>query len=187
MPLPNRSLLLLVFLISLSACSGDIPSETISPSATVETIADEETEVDRTLKWKTGIAEIELKTDDLESIVWEDLYLTKAQFDDFLNELLDHPFNLNELDPELDLEIEIKKIDFNGEEIDFTLEDFEEEDFIGEFGQGLSIYMIDSFSRQYFLHSDYRVEEKQPTIRFYDEKGNLLSENNQFIDLTIDE
>lgn len=182
----KRSVILIFLILSLSACSEEIQNEKLIKQVQIEELATEEVKLDEEIDWDERIAEVEFEADDLENLVWEDLHLTKDQFDDFLNKLLDHPFNLNEIDDELDLEIEIKKIDFNGEEIDYTLRNMSEDTFLADFGQGLSIYTIDTFSRQYYLNSDYSEDMKQPLIRFYDEDGNLLSEHTHFIDLTID-
>lgn len=183
----KRSLILLLLILSLSACRQEIQDEYLTKKVQLEELVEEELEPEDETNWDEGIAEVEFEADDLENLVWEDLHLTKDQFDDFLNELLDRPFNLKDLDDELDLEIEIKKIDFNGEEIDYTLRNMDDNTFLADFGQGLSIYTIDTFSRQYYLNSDYCKDAKQPLIRFYDEDGNLLSENSHFIDLTVDQ
>lgn len=44
------------------------------------------------------------------------------------------------------------------------------------------VLMLDGFTRQFYLNSDYSNGEQHLTITFYDEEGSVITENNNFIE-----
>ena len=46
--------------------------------------------------------------------------------------------------------------------------------------------MLDGFTGQFYLQSDYSHGENHPTIIFYDEDGSVITENDDFIEMDID-
>lgn len=132
--------------------------------------------------WEEGSSDIDLTEDDYDEIDWNKVHLTKAQFKDFLNEMRDNPMEVDEED-ELDVKIEVLDLDFNGEDIEFTVTSVEEDNFAEEFAQTMYIYMLDGFSRQFYLNSDYSDGNQHPTITFYGEEGTLITENDDFIEM----
>ena len=75
--------------------------------------------------------------------------------------------------------------DTNGE-IEFPISSIND-NFMDEFYRGMYIFILDGFSRQFYLQSDYSNGEEQPVIIFYDEEGSVITENNDFIEIDLDE
>lgn len=162
-------------------------AEKIEEFDKVETEKAEETEETKETKgtkeenWEEAIGDITLTEDEFEDIDWDNIHLTKAQFDDFLNEMRQNQMEIDE-EGEMDVEIKILGIEFNGDVIEYTITSTDETDFANEFARAMYILMLDGFTRQFYLNSDYSNGEQHPTIIFYDEAGSVITENNNFIE-----
>lgn len=128
-----------------------------------------------------AVANIDFDTGDIEEIPWDEIELSKGQFDDFLMELPDDTFDFEGADEKI--EFEIQSLDFDGELIEFTLIDNGMEDVMAEFVRSFYIFMVDSYSRQFYLSSDYSDGDTQPKIIFYDKMGEIITENDEFIEI----
>lgn len=181
-----KQLLVLSILLFLIACGNEgnnkegIELNSKELTEKVEEIESEEVD------WKDATGDIDFSEGGFEEIPWEDIHLSKAEFDDFLNEMTDSPFEVAE-DDETEVELEVFNIDFDGEVIEYTITSVDEDDFMNEYSQAMYILMLDGFTRQLYLHSDYSNGEDQPTIIFYDEEGLVITENNDFIGVGVDE
>lgn len=181
-----KKIIALSSLLFITACGneGDVNEEVESES---QELTEEVEEVEpEEVDWKDATGDIDFSEEDLDEIPWEDIHLSKAQFDDFLNEMADNPFEVEE-DGEMEVELEVLNIDFDGETIEYTITSVDEDDFMIEFSRVMYIFMLDGFTRQFYLQSDYSNGEDQPTIIFYDEENSIITENNDFIEMDMDE
>ena len=162
-----KQLLIVSSLLFLTACVVENDNEAeIESSVPTEDIESDE-------KWEDAVSDIDFSQNDLEEIQWEEIRLSKAQFDDFLKEMLENPLELHENYKASD-ELEILAIDFDGEIIEYTITtvDLDDKDLMAS--QSMYIYMLDSFTRHFYLQSDYSEEGEQPIIIFYDEDRGVL-------------
>lgn len=136
--------------------------------------------------WKDATGDIDFSEDDLDEIAWEDIHLSKAQFKDFLDEMAETPFEVDE-DSEDEFELEVFDVNFDGEIIEYTITSVDEDDFMKEFSRVMYVYMLDGFTRQFYLQSDYSNGKNHPIVIFYDEDGSVITENDDFIEMDIDE
>lgn len=115
---------------------------------------------------------------DWENIDWENVRLTRAQFDAVLYEIQD---NLNVQAGEGEEQtVYIDNIDFDGETIEITLVNTDTSEFAG-FATGMYAWVIDSFYRQLYLSSDYSNWEVQPRIIITDQDGDVITDETEFI------
>ena len=147
----------------------------------IDKLETEETEEIEETGWEEAIGDISLTEDEFEDIDWDNIHLTKAQFDDFLNEMRKNQMEVDE-EGEMAVEIKILGIEFNGDVIEYTITSTNETDFTNEFARAMYVLMLDGFTRQFYLNSDYSNGEQHPTIIFYDEEGSVITENNNFIE-----
>lgn len=181
-----KQLLVVSSLLLLTACgNGGEADEEIKADSQESTEKIEEVESEEA-DWTDATGEIDFSEDDFDEIPWDDIHLSKAQFDDFLSEMADTPFEVDE-DNETEIELEVFDIDFDGKTIEYTITSVDEDDFMVEFSRAIYIYMVDGFTRQFYLQSDYSNGEKHPTIIFYDENGSVITENDDFIEMDVDE
>jgi len=169
-------------ILLLIGCSREVENnsdENTSDSDRTEEI--EEVEMEEEANWEDAVGDIDLAEDDFDEIEWDKIHLTKAQFDDFINEMRKNYIEVDEEDVN-DIEIQVLNIEFDGKKIEYTITSSDEDNFINEFSQGMYILMLDGFTRQFYLHSDYSNGEQHPTIIFNDEDGSLITENNDFIE-----
>src|SRR5699024_8700780 len=163
-------------------CSREVENNkdtNISNTDSTEEI--EEVEMEEEANWEDAVEDIDLAEEDFDEIEWDKIHLTKAQFDDFLNEMRNNQMEVDEED-ENDIEIQVLGIEFDGKTIEYTVTSAYEDNFMTEFAQGMYILMLDGFTRQFYLHSDYSNGEQHPTIIFNDEDGSVITENNDFIE-----
>lgn len=178
-------------LLFLTACGNegdvnkDVGSDSENSIANIEEQDAEEVKSEE-VDWKDATGDIDFSGDNFDDIPWEDIHLSKAQFDDFLDEMEKSPIEVNE-DDVSEVDLEVFNIDFDGKTIEYTVSSVDEDDFVTEFSRAMYIFMLDGFTRQYYLQSDYSNGEDQPNIIFYDEGGSIITENNDFIEMGIDE
>lgn len=119
---------------------------------------------------------------DWENIDWENIRLTRAQFDAVLYDVQD---NLNvETGEDGEETVYIDNIDFDGETIEITLINNQQSE-IADFATGMYAWVIDSFYRQLYLSSEYSNWEVQPRIIITDQNGDVVTDATEFI--TFDE
>lgn len=160
--------------------NGEIEVDSQEPTEQSENVESEEVD------WKDATGDIDFSEDDLDEIAWEDIHLSKAQFKDFLDEMAETPFEVDE-DSEDEFELEVFDVNFDGEIIEYTITSVDEDDFMKEFSRVMYVYMLDGFTRQFYLQSDYSNGENHPIVIFYDEDGSVITENDDFIEMDIDE
>src|SRR5699024_21357 len=131
--------------------------------------------------WEDAVGVIDLADEVFDEIEWDKIHLTKAKFDDFLSEMRNNHMEVDEED-EYDIEIKVLGIEFVVKKIEYNVTNAYEDNFMTEFAQGMYILMLDGFTRQFYLHSDYSNGEQHPTIIFNDEDGSVITENNDFIE-----
>lgn len=178
-----KSIFVTSLILLLMGCSREVENNNhtnTTNSDRAEKI--EEVEMEEEERWEDAVGEIDLAEEGFDEIEWDKIHLTKAQFDDFLNEMRKNSMEVDEED-ENDLEIQVLNIEFDGKTIEYTVTSAEEDNFMSEFAQGMYILMLDGFTRQFYLHSDYSNGEQHPTIIFNDEDGLVISENNDFIEI----
>lgn len=169
------SLLLLGCGVEEGVDEGEEPT-----TAEVEEVEEEE-------DWEDAVGDIDFDEEELEEIPWEEIHLTKGQFDDFLDELSKDTFELEDEEEEMDFELDVKDIEFDGQTIEFTLTAIDEEDMMAEISQAMFIFILDGYSRQFYQSSDYSDGETHPMIIFYDENGTVITENDDFIEFEGEE
>ncbi|GAB2486205.1 hypothetical protein GCM10008929_08740 [Alkalibacterium psychrotolerans] len=115
---------------------------------------------------------------DWENIDWENIRLTRAQFDAVLYEVQD---NLNvQTGEDGEQDVYIENIDFDGETIEITLINNQLSE-IADFATGMYAWVIDSFYRQLYLSSEYSNWEVQPRIIIIDQNGEVITDQMEFI------
>lgn len=119
---------------------------------------------------------------DWENIDWENVRLTRSQFDAVLYDVQDN-VNLQASEDD-EPTITISGIDFDGETIEITLINTDQSEF-ADIATGMFAWVMDSFYRQLYLSSDYSNWEVQPRIIIMDENGEIISDESEFI--TFDE
>lgn len=159
----------------------DTGQETEETDDETDTDFEEDTEADETeeLEYDDLDEETQAELDqDWENIDWENVRLTRSQFDAVLYEVQD---NLNVQTGEGDEQtVYIDNIDFDGETIEITLVNTDTSEFAG-FATGMYAWVIDSFYRQLYLSSDYSNWEVQPRIIIMDEEGEVITDETEFI------
>lgn len=177
-----KSIFVASLILLLMGCSREVENNSdvnTLDSDSAEEI--EEVEMEEEENWEDAVGDIDLAEEDFDEIEWDKVHLTKAQFDDFLNEMRKNYMEVDEED-ENDIEIQVLGIEFDGKTIEYIITSADEDNFMTEFAQGMYILMLDGFTRQFYLHSDYSNGEQHPTIIFNDEDGSVITENNDFIE-----
>lgn len=170
----------------LSACGGsseeantDVDTEDVevvqqdkeidsSPEVAAEEVEPEES-------WKEALEGIDLDSDNPEEIPWDEINLTKKQFDEFLVYLTDDSGATEE-------EITMSSVDFDGDTIHLVIENKEEDPEIAELSNAFFVMFMDSYLRQFYLVSDYSDGEIHPTIVIEDVNHGTVSELDDFIE-----
>src|SRR5690625_7613649 len=80
-----------------------------------------------------------------------------------------------------DFELEIKDIRFDEKTIEYTLSSIDEDNVGALFSQMMFVAIIDGYTRQFYLHSDYSIDNQQPKIIFVVEDGRFITDNDDFI------
>lgn len=115
---------------------------------------------------------------DWENIDWENVRLTRDQFDAVLYDVQDN-LNLQTGEDE-EQAVYIENIDFDGETIEITLINNQQSE-IADFATGMYAWVIDSFYRQLYLSSEYSNWEVQPRIIIIDQNGEVITDQMEFI------
>ncbi len=153
----------------------------------VEETTPETEEIEEEESWEDAIEDVDFETENIEEIPWDEIDLTKSQFDDFLTEMEGNSFQSEDEGDEEEFEIDIESVDFDGKIIEFTIIDDGGDDLIAEFTRTMYIFTMDAFTRQFYLASDYSDGDTHPTIIFYDEIGEIITENDDFIEFDEEE
>ena len=135
-------------------------------------------------KWEDAVGVIDFSQNDLEEISWAEIHLSKAQFDDFLEEMRDNYLKVHE-EYDADAKLDVLNVHFEGKMIEYTITSLEEDHPMVEVAQMMFIYMLDGFTRNFYLQSDYSQGEEHPIIIFYDENGTVIEENDDFIEIEV--
>lgn len=116
---------------------------------------------------------------DFEEINWDDVHLTRGEFDASLYEFQE---NLNEdYEEDEDVDIYIDAIDFSGDTIEVTLTNNDESEF-AEMTNGFIAAFIDSFYRQLYLRSDYSNGTDHPRIIVQTSEGDVITDREDFLE-----
>lgn len=180
-----KNILTVSILLLLAGCGKEEVNHPDEPAPNNYTQVEEIEENQEEESFEEATENIDLE-DGLEDINWEDVHLTKAQFDEFLNEMLNNSFEADNLKEEEsddfeDFELEIKDIRFDEKTIEYTLSSIDEDNLGALFSQMMFVTIIDGYTRQFYLHSDYSIDNQQPTIIFVEEDGRFITENDDFI------
>ncbi|MCC5894410.1 MAG: hypothetical protein JJU16_03040 [Alkalibacterium sp.] len=116
---------------------------------------------------------------DLEEINWDEVHLTRRQFDTLLYELQDDLTADAEVDEET--EIYIESVDFTDDIITITIINEDESEF-SDFTTGFFAVFIDSFYRQLYLNSDYSDGTTHPHIIIQESDGDIITDQEDFIE-----
>ncbi|GEK89422.1 hypothetical protein SAMN04488100_12530 [Alkalibacterium putridalgicola] len=120
---------------------------------------------------------------DFEEINWDDVHLTRSEFDASLTEL-QRSFN-EDYEEEEDMDVRINNVDFSGDTIEITLtnDDSEYADMTNNF---LAAF-LDSFYRQLYLQSDYSDGNTHPRIIIQTSDGEVITDQTDFMEYDIQE
>lgn len=113
-----KKLLLVSLLLLLTACAVD------KYDAKVDSV-DPFKNVEADVKWEDAVGTIDFSLNDLEEILREEIYLSKAQFDDFLEEIRDNSLKVHE-EYDADDELEVLVVHFEGKTIEYTITSLDE-------------------------------------------------------------
>lgn len=116
---------------------------------------------------------------DIEEINWDEVHLTRAQFDSLLYELQDDLTVDTEEDE--DTEIYIESVDFSDDTIRITVVNEDASEF-SDFTTGFFAVFIDSFYRQLYLNSDYSDGTTHPHIIIQENDGEVITDQEDFIE-----
>ncbi|SFC33369.1 hypothetical protein SAMN04488102_10533 [Alkalibacterium subtropicum] len=156
---------------------------------TEDDMSDEETDGD------SESAEDEARTDqavdlsiimdqDFEEMNWDDVHLTRREFDASLSEL-QRSFNESyEEDEEMD--VTINNVDFSGDTIEITLTNHDDSEYADMTDRFLAAF-LDSFYRQLYLHSDYSDGDTHPRIIIQTSDGEVITDETDFTEYNIQE
>lgn len=138
-----------------------------------EDVIDDE-EVAEEESFEEALEGIEADLDNPDEIPWDQIQLTQAQFDDFLNQFAE--------ESDEDGEMLITNIDFDGSTIHIYLENEETDTDAAQFANSFFALVTDSFVRQFYLHSDYSNGETHPLIIIEDVNHGVVSELDDFVE-----
>ncbi|AGY82855.1 hypothetical protein [Carnobacterium inhibens] len=161
----------------LAACGTEETSVNDSNTAEVaksESIAVEESGLDE-LDQSTTDELAKIGSED-EEIDWEKINLNKRQFKEYIESLDEQ----EETSEETLTIVSSSMPDDTTIEIIINNPDTSE---MRELTNGFFTIMMDSFSRQLYLSSDYSDGSTQPTILIKDDTGNIISEETDFIEM----
>ena len=198
---------MLVSTLLLGACNTDSESDTeeseteesISAELETETASadveetesdivsdEEETDLDEELtdaEVEDGSVEaVDLSVvmdEDFEEIDWDEVQLTRDEFDSILFEMQEDLNSDYEEDDEM--AIVIDSIDFSGDTIHMYLTNHDESDF-ADFTSGFFAVFLDSLYRQLYLHSDYSDGTTHPRIIIQHTDGEVITDQDEFIE-----
>lgn len=116
---------------------------------------------------------------DFEDIDWNDVHLTRNEFDSSLLEL-QHNFN-EDYEEDEEIDVTIDSIDFSGDTLEITLTNNDDSGF-AEMTNGFLAVILDSFYRQLYLHSDYSDGDTHPHIIVQTSDGEVITDQEDFIE-----
>lgn len=161
----------------LAACNSEETNNNDSNTNKIvssESIAPEEPGLD---ELDQSVADEIAKIGSEEAIDWEKINLNKRQFKEYIDSLDEQETENSEesisiisssMPDNNKIEIIIKNPDTSG---------------MRELTNGFFSIMIDSFSRQLYLNSDYSDGSTHPTILIKDDTENIISEETDFIEM----
>lgn len=115
---------------------------------------------------------------DFEEINWDDVELSRAEFDAALTEF---QYNLNQdYEEDEEIDIYIDNIDFTGDTIEVTMTNNDDSEF-AEMTNGFFAAFIDSFYRQLYLRSGYSDGTTQPRIIVQTTDGDVITDQEDFL------
>lgn len=115
-----------------------------------------------------------------EEIDWEKINFNKRQFKEYIESLDEQETDSSETGEDTLTVVSSSMIDGNTIEIVINNTDTSE---MSELTNGFFALMMDTFSRQLYLNSDYSDGTAQPTIIIKDNTGNVISEETDFIEM----
>ncbi|GEK92046.1 hypothetical protein [Alkalibacterium kapii] len=153
----------------------DNRTNTEEPDSEQETANDtdleEVTELDEELQMTLG--------QDFEEINWDEIHLTRGQFDTALEEFQESTNAAYDEDESMDIYIDT--VDFTGDTIEVTLTNNDKSEF-SEMTNGLLAVFMDSFYRQLYLHSDYSDGNTHPLIIIKTSDGEIITDQKDFLE-----
>ena len=162
----------------LGACSGEDTGNDDSDAAEVvesESVAEEPGLDDLDQSVTDEIAKIGSD----EEVNWEKINLNKHQFKEYIESLDEQEAESSEESEDSLTVTSSSMTDDSTIEIVINNPDTSE---VSELTNGFFALMMDSFSRQLYVHSDFSDGTAQPTIIIKDDAGNMISEATDFID-----
>ncbi|MGP6138615.1 hypothetical protein [Jeotgalibaca sp. A127] len=115
-----------------------------------------------------------------EEIDWEKINLNKRQFREFIESLSD--MTTEEYDGEEQTIAIISSTMTDDDTIEFIINNPDKSE-MSALSNGLFALVMDSFSRQMYLSSDFSDGNTHPTIYIKDNVGNIISEASDFIEM----
>lgn len=115
-----------------------------------------------------------------EEVDWEKINFNKRQFKEYIDSLDEQETNSSENGENTLTVVSSSMVDEDTIEIVINNTDTSE---MSELTNGFFALMMDSFSRQLYLNSDYFNGSTQPKIIIKDDAGNVISEATNFIEV----
>jgi len=163
----------------LGACSAEDNSK--NDSSSTETPASEVVIEEPGLdELDPAISEEISKMGTDEEVDWEKIHFNKRQFKEYIDSLDEQETTSSETGEESLTVVSSSMVDDNTIEIIINNTDTSE---MSELTNGFFALMMDSFSRQLYLNSDYSDGSTQPKIIIKDEANNIISEAIDFIEM----
>lgn len=181
-----RRIFLLGFsVIILSACES--PEKNAQQEEKTNLASSSEIIEEETVKEEPGLQELEeVVTNEIskigtdEEIDWEKINLNKRQFREFIESLSD--MTTEESDSEEQTIAIISSTMTDDNTIEFIINNSDKSE-MSALSNGLFALVMDSFSRQMYLSSDFSDGNTHPTIYIKDNVGNIISEASDFIEM----
>lgn len=115
-----------------------------------------------------------------EEVDWEKIHFNKRQFKEYIDSLDEQETNSSETGEGSLTVVSSSMVDDDTIEIIINNTDTSE---MSELTNGFFALMMDTFSRQLYLNSDYSDGSTQPKIIIKDEANNIISEATDFIEM----
>ncbi|MFL2100053.1 hypothetical protein [Mycobacteroides abscessus] len=115
-----------------------------------------------------------------EEIDWEKINFNKRQYKEYIESLDEQETDSSETGESTLTVVSSSMVDDNTIEIVINNTDASE---MSELTNGFFAIMMDTFSRQLYLNSDYSDGTNQPTIIIKDNAGTVISEETDFIEM----
>lgn len=171
----KKKLIIGMGIFILAAC--DNATEVTEPVEDLETEVSVEEEPGLDALDQSALNELEKLGDENQEINWDKVNLNKKQFKEFLKEFSDELSKASEDKLRL---ISAKMV--NDTTIEFVISN-PDQSVMSEVTNGFFAIILDTFTRQLYLNSDYSTGAKQPTIIVKDDLDTIISEADDFIEL----